>query len=234
MPEKRLVIVAMIEPYKREVDDDVEVWVVNAAFRHQANADRIYFFDNIEDFPEGWADELNRLDCRIICRKESDLIPAAEEFPLSEVVAHFHGLQYYTCTVAYMIAHAIYEGFTHITLHGMYHPCDSLEYLHHIPCINFWVGVGVGMPGVQMVVSGNTMIAKPFPWQPKCYGYIKQRNEILANQTISAAYKASLGYPISFVHGDTGIPFSADENVDALVEVMPDGRENMQIVDLEG
>jgi hypothetical protein len=224
-------MVAMLEEFAAENAPDAEVWVVNRSFMHQKNADRVYFFDNIDDFHEDWIKELNELEgVRIITRDHYEEIPASEKYPIDEVISHF-GLQYFVCTVAYMIAHAIYEGVDKITLVGMYHPSDSMEYLHHIPCINWWVGVAYGAKNIEIEVVGNSMIGKPFPWQPKCYGYIRQRNEVLANQTMSAAYRASIGYPICFCHPN-GEPYDAKGQMDAVIEMMPDGKGQVSLVEL--
>lgn len=229
---RHVVMVAMLAEFPRESAPDAEFWVVNRAFKHQQDPDRVYFFDNISDFNEEWVKELNELeDTRIITREPYAEIPASEAYPFDEVVAFFHGLQYFTCTIAYMIAQAIYEGVDKITLVGMYHPSDSMEYLHHIPCVNFWVGTAMGAKSVDIEVVGDSMIAKPFPWQPKCYGYIRQRNEELANQTMSAAYRASIGYPICFTKHD-GEPYDAQGQMDALLEIMPDGAQNLKLVEV--
>jgi hypothetical protein len=212
---------------------DAEYWVVNRAFQHQENPDRVYFFDNISDFHEEWVEELNKLEnCRIVTREHYDKIPASEAYPLDDVIKFFGGHQYYVCTVAYMIAHAIYEGVDKISLVGMYHPSDSMEYLHHIPCVNWWTAYAVGSKDVDIEIVGNSMIGKPFPWQPKMYGYIKQRNEVLANQTMSASYRASIGYPICFTEAD-GTPFDAEGQMDALISVMPDGRADLKLVEIK-
>jgi hypothetical protein len=234
-------MVAMLEEYPRDASPDAEYWVVNRSFMHQKNPDRVYFFDNIADFHEDWIDELRALNgpdqetgventCRIVTRQAYEEIPGTEAYPLDEVIKHF-GIQYFTCTIAYMLAHAIYEGVDKITLVGMYHPSDSMEYLHHIPCVNWWTGIAFGSKNIDIEIVGNSMIAKPFPWQPKCYGFMKQRNEVLANQTMSAAYRASIGYPICFTDPKNE-PFDAQGQMDALLEIMPDGQSHLQLVEV--
>jgi hypothetical protein len=233
-------MVAMLDKFPRDKAPDAEFWVVNYSFKHQENPDRVYFFDNPfttdkqrADFHEEWVENLNALEgCRIITRQHYDEIPASEAYPLDDVIRFFGGHQYFTCTIAYMIAHAIYEGVDKISLVGMYHPTDSMEYLHHIACVNWWTAYALGSREVDIEVVGNTMIGKPYPWQPRCYGYMRQRNEILANQTMSAAYRASIGYPICFTDPDN-VPFDAQGQMDAVLSVMPDGRASLELVDVE-
>ena len=62
-------------------------------------------------------------------------------------------------------------------------------------------------------------------------GFIKQRSEVLANQTMSASYRASIGYPICFCHPD-GTPYDAQGQMDAVIEMMPDGKGQVSLVEL--
>jgi hypothetical protein len=201
---KHLIIVAMIEPYTDPIPEGTEVWGVNRTYVHQDGLTRVFFFDSLEHFPDGFIEELNSLKVPVVTRKHYEEIELSEPYPLQEIL-EFYKLKYFTCTIPYMLALAIKEGFKKITLHGMYHPLDSTEYMHHKACVEYWCGIAVGN-GVELEISGDTNICKPYLFQSGLYGYVGQRNELLSIQTIAPAYRAAISYPISFFNADEDGP----------------------------
>jgi len=198
---KKVVLVGMIEAYNEDDAGDIEIWCINRAFMRQPGVTRVYFFDNIHQFDQEFIDGLNDLpeDVRVICREPWPEVPRSEAFPLNEVVSAFNtNIQYFQCTGAYMLAHALTEGLEHIVLCGMYHLHDSIEYFQHKACMEFWLGVAMGLRR-RVDILGDTQLTKPFPWSPPFYGYAYQQNETLANQVLAAAYRACLAFPISFM-----------------------------------
>lgn len=193
---KHVVIVGMIEPWDASnKDDDTEVWAINRAYQSQEKVDAIYFFDSIRHFGDELIAEMNETGCRVVTRRKYDELPNSEEFPLDEVISHTGGLEYFACTAAYMMAHACLLGVEKITVVGMYHPHDSLEYMHHKACMEFWVGVASGA-GITVNIVGKSQLCKPMPWTSSRYGYVYQFNESLCVQTLACAYRACYGYPI--------------------------------------
>lgn len=197
---KSVALVGGIQPYVE--DNDTEVWCINASFANQKNhrLDRIYAFDTMRAFPEDILFEMNKTDesVRIITRKHWDEIPRSEEFPYDKVKTFFSGMEYYSCTASYMLAHAIYEGYDTIILCGMYWTHDSVEYFLNKPCMEFWMGIVVGM-GRTLKTIGDCQLIKPWPWASKRYGYMLQANEALCVQTMAAAYRCSLEYPVKWL-----------------------------------
>jgi hypothetical protein len=190
---KHVVLTAMLQEYNGPTDG-VELWGVNCTYKHQPNVTRLYFFDSIENFHAEFVDDVNALGIPVYGRHAYPQLTNGRKFPLDEVMAEFWGVQYFTCTVAYMIAHALFEGYERITLNGMYHPMDSLEYMAAKPCVDFWCGVALGR-GVNLEIRGETALCKPMPWDPSLYGYQYNGNGALASATISAAYTACMNYP---------------------------------------
>jgi hypothetical protein len=200
---KTVILVGMIEPYTDPVDDDTEIWVINRAYTQQTNpkADKIYFFDSVNAFSDGFIDGINDAKIPAITRRRYEEIPLSEPYPYDEVVEYFNGIEYFACTASYMIPHAVMLGAETIRLHGMYWTHDSTEYVHHKPCMEFWIGVAMGR-GVHMIIDGDTQLCRPYPWSSKKYGYVYQQNEGLAIQTISCSYRACLAYPVKFVSAE--------------------------------
>ena len=210
-------IVGMIEPYKGGLGDGDgdEVWCVNRAYRNQKNVSRVYFFDSPGHFVPEFIEDMNKGDWRVIGRKAWPEIPKCEEFPLQDLRDYFNGAldSYFTCTVAYMIATAIAEGFEKIHLHGMYHLGDSMEYWLHIPCVNFWTGVALGLKR-KVEVDHNCMVVKPYPWQPGLYGYTVQHSEGLATRIMASAYQACLFFPVNYETAEDAEVTAAKELAD--------------------
>ena len=178
---------------------DAEVWVVNQAYKNHAKPDRVYFFDRLEDFDSPFVKYLNELGCPIYCRRVFPELCNSIEYPIQDVVKKL-GIDYFTSSVSYMIAHALYEGVEKLTIHGMYSAMDSLEYISHIPCVNFWIGRA--MSRMSIVIGTGSLVASPYPWQPNRYGYVRNRNESVANQFLSAAYIGAMNVPLDIVQGE--------------------------------
>jgi hypothetical protein len=197
---KNVIIVGGICPYPQEIPDGTEVWCINAAFMKQEKVTRVYFMDDPVHFGKDVLENFNQLpeDVRIIARKNWPEVPRSEPYPINHIVERFGGITYFQCTAAYMMAHAIDEGFEQIELAGMYFIHDSMEYFHHKACMEWWLGMAAGMQ-IQVKIYGNTALCKSFPWASDMYGYKIQMNECLANQTLACAYRSVLAYPIRFL-----------------------------------
>jgi hypothetical protein len=87
-----------------------------------------------------------------------------ENYPIREVMELFD-TDYFSSTVDYAIALALYRGHTEINLYGIT-MCD--EYSKLINGCNFWCGVAKGR-GVKIKVHGETTIMKTI--DKKVYGY---------------------------------------------------------------
>jgi hypothetical protein len=87
-----------------------------------------------------------------------------ESYPLKEVVSFF-GTDYFSNTVDYALALAVFEGFTQIDLYGV-NMTAGTEYIWQKPGIEFWVGMAKGR-GVEVNVCGNILKTV----DRKLYGY---------------------------------------------------------------
>lgn len=75
-----------------------------------------------------------------------------EAYPLEQIQVFFD-TDYFSNTVDYAIALAIYEGYEEINLYGVNMEMDS-EYAYEKPGVDFWCGVAKGK-GVKMNVHGQ-------------------------------------------------------------------------------
>lgn len=194
---KRVVMSAMIEPFPVEdLTAADEVWCVSGAFRHQQGLRRVFVMDELMYYPAAFADELNLLpaDVAITTTRPVPELPRSRPYPLTEVLAGFGGLRYFTCTVAYMIALAIHERFDQIVLAGMYHQADSEEYLIAKSCVEFWMGIAIGR-GIHVGLHGNTALCRPLPWEPPLYGYCTNESREVIHAAMAAAYRFAVQFP---------------------------------------
>ncbi len=171
MKREAVVIVGMLEPYTADIDADI--WGVNRCYKHQEKLDRLYFLDNLDVFEPEFAESVNALGIPVFCQKHYEEIEQSRPYPLDEVLQAF-GVSYFTSTIAYMMAHAIKEGYKKIVLHQILSYPHAPDYMDQKPCLDFWSGIAIAK-GVQIVVTGSGSICKPFPWQAQRYGYEKDR-----------------------------------------------------------
>lgn len=99
----------------------------------------------------GEIEEINRLGIPVITRMKHDLLPNSIPFPLGKMP-----VQYFTNTIAYMIAYAVYKGATEIEMYGVALLLEY-EYSDQRPCIEFWIGYAMGK-GVKVTVHDPTTI----------------------------------------------------------------------------
>lgn len=76
-------------------------------------------------------------------------IPTSVRYPRQEIVQKF-GIDYFTSSIAYMIALAMYENFDEIHLYGVDMPSET-EYYHERPCVEFWLGCA-HRQGIKIVI----------------------------------------------------------------------------------
>lgn len=194
---KRVILAAMIEAYPEHLlRPGDEVWCCNAAFRHQKGVTRVYTMDDLKYFPSGYADELALLPehVRVFGTRHWPEIPRSEPYPIHEVLERFHGHRYFVCTMAYMVAHAIYERFDEIVLAGCYWAADSAEYMQHKPCMDFWLGFAAGQ-GVNIDVWGPCSLCRPYIWEPPLYGYQTNRSREYIHRGLAAGFVFASNVP---------------------------------------
>lgn len=205
MLNSHAIIVGMISPYQGEVLPTDSVLCINRAFVKQSRFSRVsavYLLDDPELFESDVVKEVNELNCVVYNRKPDRRFRGSMAYPLDDVRNFFNGIEYFTCTSAYALAMCIMDGYEKITLHGMYHQQDSIEYLHHKSCMDFWCGMALGRGIDLQYTSDESILCKPMPWQPALYAYQRQVNDGLCTQTLACAYRACMGYPRRFVDAE--------------------------------
>jgi hypothetical protein len=111
--------------------------------------------------------ELGKMGHRIVMQEESPLIYNSEAYPLFDVEAKL-GFKFWSGTVCYMIAQAVFEGFTEIRLYGF----DQMDWEHisqREACtgwIMYALGRGVKVSGVLTFLSRHNR-RYGYDWGPE-------------------------------------------------------------------
>lgn len=96
-------------------------------------------------------EEINRLGIPVITSHLHEALPTAIVFPLDEMP-----FKYFTCSIAYMIAYAVYKGATEIEMYGVALLLPK-EYSWERPCVEFWIGYAMAK-GIKIVIHEPTTI----------------------------------------------------------------------------
>lgn len=106
----------------------------------------------------------------VYMKKAYKSVPTSVAYPIEEIV-DFFGRSYFTCTFAYQIALALYEGASEIQLYGleMLAPTEIIE--DQRGCVEYWCGRAEGM-GVTVTVPPTARLLGQFH---KLYALEKKR-----------------------------------------------------------
>jgi len=96
-------------------------------------------------------EKMQELDIPVITVEKDERLPNATLFPIDEMPS-----KYFTNSIAYMIAYAIYEGATTIHLYGVPLVLKD-EYREQRACIEFWLGMAMGK-GIDVTIYGGTSL----------------------------------------------------------------------------
>lgn len=179
--------------YRNDLGRKVAVWGCNFAYRNSAQMDRLYAMDHIAEWKEispGWIENVNTLGIPVIMQRHYPEVPLSRPLDLA-ALRRFPGTRdYYINTICYMFADAIREGWGAIVIHRILARVGSIEYIEQKACLDFWAGVAYGL-GIEVLVSTDSMIGAPYPWQSGLYGFVIQENwgasaEFMANGVMDA------------------------------------------------
>lgn len=166
-------------------EPDIDIWVFNEAANSewckradavfQMHIAPIYRSPNNRSDPDHWKWlQQPHAGLTVYMQDVDALVPCSVRYPLDEVAAALlqgfrQGVErlsrrYFTNTIAYALALAIYQGYERILVYGVEMSSET-EYVFQRPCVLFWVGLALGR-GIQVdFVSGDSIFDVPL------YGY---------------------------------------------------------------
>jgi len=161
---------------------DAEVWGVNRGFRKARKIDKLFMSDTRLD-PYGDIqfdiDNLQGVDFPVISLHKVKGIKT-KRYPYKQIVKKF-GTNFFSCTICYMIAYALYKGYYHIRLYGI-DMITTKEYEREKGGVEFWVGIAKGM-GCKVEISRGSAVCQTKTGVP--YGF-----KIPVNKELMEAYKS--------------------------------------------
>jgi len=165
-------------------DESFEVWGLNDLYRCIPRADRwfeMHTREVIENHPYYGGKHLKELqDCQIpiYMQQVHPDIPHSMRYPIEQMTRYFFGddipegtsdkdtlyYSYFTNTVSYMMALAIYEGYEEIHLYGV-DMCADSEYSHQRPSVEYFIGFARGR-GIKVRVPLKSDLLKTiYPYE---------------------------------------------------------------------
>jgi hypothetical protein len=166
-------------------DLDTDIWVFNEAASSpwckradavfQMHTPEIYRSAHNRADPDHWSWLKKDHGPLAVYMQDHDAeVPNSYRYPLDEVAGALlpgfrQGVElvqrrYFTSTVAYALALAIFQGYERIMLYGIEMLSDT-EYTYQRPCVLFWVGVALGSGIAVDFFSGDEIFDAPL------YGY---------------------------------------------------------------
>lgn len=150
-------------------DPAFELWGLNQAHMHmKRRGDRHFEMHQAEYVAD--ARDPEYLKFLASCQIPIYMIDAREDIPTSvrypiESAITLAGRDYFTSSIAYMIALGIIEGFEEIHLYGINLAIGD-EYTYEKPCAEWWIGLAQGR-GLKVVVPQASSLLKQYAR----YGY---------------------------------------------------------------
>ncbi len=142
-----------------------------------------------------WSDpeiikRINGANVPILMQQKAEAIPLSESYPLKEIMqrfAGFAGARYYTSTIAYMLAHALFVGSVEqIALYGIHMAADE-EYGNQRQAMEYWVGVANGM-GIKVLIPEQSSICS----SKFLYGYDSESTMLTEMRKMSIDFQRLL------------------------------------------
>lgn len=166
-------------------DPDIDIWVFNEAANQewckradavfQMHIAPIYQSPNNRSDPAHWQWlQQPHAGLTVYMQDVDALVPCSARYPIDEVCAALlqdfrQGVEpqlrrYFTSTVAYALAMAIFQEYERILIYGI-EMGSNTEYFFQRPCVLFWIGLALGR-GIEVdFVSGDGIFDVPL------YGY---------------------------------------------------------------
>ena len=157
--------------------EGVPVWGVNNSI-FDRDMEKCFYLHYPEDTAEYREIRLEGNDKKIqvVCQDKLVGWDKQEKYPLKEIIEKY-GVGYFSNSVAFMIAYALYNGFEEIHIWGA--PLNSqTEYIFEKAGVEFWIGYAMGQ-GCKVVIHGASTIMRT--QKDRVYGWDKKLGSIVKN-----------------------------------------------------
>ena len=166
-----------LAPYN---NPDYELWILNGVysmidFPAMTNITRHFDIHALKVLKQmqtqnGYFTHLQGLKIPVYMQEKYPEIPMSVKYPLDEVLSMFPR-RYFTNSISYMIALAVYEGYTDISLYGVDMAVDG-EYSEQRPSCEYMIGYCEGR-GINFYIPPESDLLKA----PFLYGFEDEKKD---------------------------------------------------------
>lgn len=151
-------------------DTSWEIWACSPGGREHVKRIDAWFelHDILElraDRSQAWGkpyfEWLRNLKCQVFMQEVNDLVPNAVAYPRAEIVAEFNTSSFYTSSMAWMLAKAIFDGATEIGIYGVDVSAES-EYEYQRPGCKYWIEIA-RKRGIKVFIPDQSELDFPIP-----------------------------------------------------------------------
>lgn len=184
-----------LTPWDKE---NAEYWIVGPAIGHEAIKDHridLFFEMHKKEYWQNVKDKINDYvaknpDTKIIMQEQTKEIKNSIKYPLKEIQDSVNNellKVYFTSTVAYMIAYAIYKKYKNIYLYGCHMSCEEEEYSMQRSCCEAWLNYGLGKGINYWLPKASDIMHSKY-----LYGYDQQKGILLEMLNIKEGLENAL------------------------------------------
>lgn len=173
MNEKRICCIVGLAPSTRlgflHEPLGTEIWTLNNAYKcftpeeltkftrwFQIHPKEEWEANNAKEL-EAYRAFLNGLSVPLYMDDVHPEYPNSVRYPLEEIIQGL-GYDYFTSSIAYLIALAIFEGFEELHIFGV-EMVFGTEYVHERPCVEFWLGVAHAR-GIELLMPEESTLLR--------------------------------------------------------------------------
>ena len=184
------VIILGCGPTRVECKYHCETWGVNGTYGFAKRLDKLFMTDEVSEVEKTWYDML-------VIKKETKafVFPIAyptfknlgipiEIYPMDEIIAKFK-TRFFSNSIAYMIAYALYHNYERIYLYGI-DMMTSTTYIQEKGGVEYWIG-RAEQAGVEVINTKGSATGKT--WNGKMYGYWGQLQEEKLKERLLAPWE---------------------------------------------
>lgn len=156
-------------------DNEWEIWTLNEAYKladQLAQQKRQFRVDRWFEIHDPYSASKNNpqhhkflRDCPVplFLQKHYPEFPRSVPFPLEQMLKFYEdmgctGTRYHVCSISYMLALALYEGYREVGIYGV-DLATSSEYHWQRPSVEFWLGLLDGL-GIKLIIPETCDLLK--------------------------------------------------------------------------
>ncbi len=174
-----------LAPYN---NPDYEIWGLNGVysyidFANITNITRWFDIHSMECIKEiytsthyaygsGYLEWIKNLTIPIYMQEVFEEVPTSVKYPLEEILARFPR-KYFTNSISWMLALAIYEGYEDISIYGV-DMATASEYACQRPSCEYFIGYAEGL-GVKVYLPDQSDLLKT----PFLYGFEDEKKDFM-------------------------------------------------------